>query len=86
VSLFSFYIQDLSFGESGVLKSPTIIVCNVCFELYYSFFNEYGCSCIWIIDIQNWDFILVDFIFDEYDVLLFVFFDKFGLVADFIWY
>lgn len=26
VSLFSFCFQDLSIGESGVLKSPTIIV------------------------------------------------------------
>jgi hypothetical protein len=26
VSLFSFYFKDLSIGESGVLKSPTIIV------------------------------------------------------------
>jgi hypothetical protein len=28
VSLFSFCFQDLSIDESGVLKSPTIIVCG----------------------------------------------------------
>jgi hypothetical protein len=35
VSLFSFFFQDLSIGESGALKSPTISVwCNLSFELY----------------------------------------------------
>jgi hypothetical protein len=28
VPLFRFYFHDLSIDESGVLKSPTIIVCN----------------------------------------------------------
>jgi hypothetical protein len=28
VSLFSFYFSDLSIGDNGVLKSPTIIVCG----------------------------------------------------------
>jgi hypothetical protein len=29
----------------------------MCFGLYYSLFNKYGCPCIWSIDIQNREFI-----------------------------
>jgi hypothetical protein len=50
----------------------------MCFELYYSFFNECGCPCIWSIYIQNLEFILEDFTFDEYEVHLLLFFDNFG--------
>ena len=42
--------------------------------------------CIWSIDIQNWEFILVDFTFDEYEVSLPVFFDNFRLEVNFIRY
>ena len=38
------------------------------------------------IDIQNWEFLLEDFTFDEYEVSLLVFFDNFGLKVDFIQY
>jgi hypothetical protein len=41
--------------------------------------DEYGCPYIWSIDIQNWEFILEDFIFDKYEVPLLVFFDNFGV-------
>ena len=37
MSLFSFYFHDLSIGESGVLKSPTIIVCG---EIYFLSFSR----------------------------------------------
>jgi hypothetical protein len=47
---------------------------NVCFELYYSFLNECGCPCIWSIDVQNLEFILVGFPFDEYEVSFRIFF------------
>ena len=40
----------------------------MCFELYKSVFNECGCSYIWSVDIQNCEFLLVDFTFDEYKV------------------
>ena len=36
--------------------------------------------------IQNWEFLLEDFTFDEYEVSLRVFFDNFGLEVDFIRY
>jgi hypothetical protein len=36
--------------------------------------------------IQNLEFILVDFTFDEYEVPLLVFFDNFGLEVNFITY
>ena len=42
VSLFSFCFNDLSIGESGVLKSPTIIVwCSMCVSSFskVSFMN-----------------------------------------------
>ena len=82
-----FCFQDLSIDESGVLKSPTII-CEVQCVLwpYESFFNECYCLCIWNIAIQNWEFILVDFNFDEYEVSLLVFFDNFDLEVNFIRY
>jgi hypothetical protein len=38
------------------------------------------------VDFQNWEFILVDFTFDEYEVLLLVFFDNFVLEVNFIRY
>ena len=41
---------------------------------------------IWSIDIQNWEFTLEDFTFDENEVSLLVFFDDFGLEVDFIRY
>ena len=36
LSLFSFCFHDLSIGESGVLKSPTIIVCGTMCALSFS--------------------------------------------------
>ena len=35
---------------------------------------------------QNWEFILENFTFDEYEVPLLVFFDNFGLEVNFIQY
>jgi hypothetical protein len=44
VSLFSFCFRDLSIAESGVLKSPTIIVLGVICALSFSkvFFMNVG--------------------------------------------
>jgi len=39
-----------------------------------SLIYECRCSCIWSIDVQNWEFILVDFSFDEYEVSFLIFF------------
>jgi hypothetical protein len=36
VSLFSFCFQNLSIEESGVLKSPTIIVCDTMCALSFT--------------------------------------------------
>jgi hypothetical protein len=36
VSLFSFCFQDLSIDESGVLKSPSIIVCGAMHALSFT--------------------------------------------------
>ena len=36
VSLFSFFFQDLSIDESGVLKSPTIIVAGAMCALSFT--------------------------------------------------
>ena len=41
---------------------------------------------MWSIDIQNWEFLLEDFTFDEYEVPLLVFFGNYGLEVDFICY
>jgi hypothetical protein len=42
--------------------------------------------CILSIDVQNKEFILVDFTFDDYEVPVLVFFDNFGLKINFIQY
>ena len=51
--LFSFYCDELSIGESGVLKSPTIIECvlmcdlgfsNIYFTNVGAFALRHGCS------------------------------------------
>ena len=36
MSLFSFCFQDLSINKSGVLKSPTIIVCGIICALSFT--------------------------------------------------
>lgn len=38
ISLFSFCLNDLSIGESGVLESPTIYVWGSMCDLSFSFF------------------------------------------------
>jgi hypothetical protein len=50
-----------------------------CFVL---FFNECGFSCIWSIEVQNCEYILVDFTFDEFEVYFLDFFDNFSLKVD----
>ena len=80
-------LQVLSNDESGVLKSPTIIVWGAMCALSFTEISLMNVDpCIWSIDIQNWEFILEDFTFDEYEVPILVFFDKFGMEADFIRY
>jgi hypothetical protein len=43
-----------------------------------SFFYECGYLHNWDIDVQNWDFLLEDFSFDEYDVSFLISLDNFG--------
>ena len=66
--------------QSGVVKSRTVImwaaVCSC----------ECGCPCIWSIDVQNWEFLLVYFFFDQYEVSFLILFDNFWLKVPFIWY
>lgn len=49
-----FFLDDLSFGECGVLKSPTIISTrgSLC-DLSCSFFHKLECSCVCDIDVKN---------------------------------
>ena len=51
----------------------------------FSFVNVVAFAS-WSIDGQNWEFILVDFSFDRYEVSFLVFFDNFWLKIDFIQY
>lgn len=62
MSLFSFWRDDLSIGESGALKSPFVNAC----PLIYDYKLE--CPCVWEIDIKNSNVILVNFSFGEYVV------------------
>ena len=70
VHLFLCYISDLSFGESGVLKSSTINIWSMMFDLVM--FSNVSLVLIllnmWGIDVQGWDFILFHCSFDEYKV------------------
>ena len=86
--LLSFCFQNHSIDESGVLKSSTIIVCGAMCALSFTkvCFMTVGALCFWSIDIQNWEFILVNFTINKYEVPLLVFFDNFGLEVDFIRY
>jgi hypothetical protein len=63
MSLFSFCFHDPSIDESGVLKSPTIIVWGAMCVLSFSkvSLRNVVCHFIWSIDVQNWEFTLVDF-------------------------
>jgi hypothetical protein len=83
----SFFFNDLSIGESRVLNSPSITVwASLCVLSFSSFFYECGCSCIWGITVQNWDFLLVDFPLDEYKVSSFITLDNFWMKVYFIGY
>ena len=85
--LFSFCFHDLSIDESGVLKSPTIIVWGAMCALSFTKVSLVNVAALaFSIDIQNWEFLLEDFTFDEYEVPLLVFFDNFGLEVGFIRY
>ena len=55
ISLLSFCLVDLSIGERGVVKSPTIRVWGLMYALSSSnaFFYICGWSCIRGIDIQD---------------------------------
>jgi hypothetical protein len=50
------------------------------------YFYKYKCPCIWSIDVQNWEFILVGFSFFEYVVSFPTCFDNFCLKVYFIGY
>jgi hypothetical protein len=77
VSLFSFFLDELSISESVVLKSITVnlrcLICDLNFSTF--FLNKCECPCIWSIDIQTWEVILMDFCFDEYKVSFPISFD-----------
>jgi hypothetical protein len=53
VSLFSFCFQDLSIDESGVLKSPTIIVCGTMCALSFTKVSLMNMDALAFVDVQN---------------------------------
>jgi len=64
MSLFNLCFHDLSIDENGVLKYLTIIVWGAMCDLGFSkvsFMNECRSPCIWSINIEDWEFTLVDF-------------------------
>jgi hypothetical protein len=58
----------------------------MCALSFSSLFYDCRCPCIWSIDVQNLEFFLVDFFFDEYEVSFLIFFDNFRLKVAFIQY
>ena len=81
--LFSFSFHNLSIGESRILKSPSVILWGAMCDLSFSevTFYEYGCPRIWSINVQNWEFPLVDFSFDEYEVSVPIFLITFAWMS-----
>jgi hypothetical protein len=49
-------------------------------------FMNVGTLGIWSIGVQNWEFLLVDFSFNEYEVSFLILFGNFWLRIDFIQY
>lgn len=64
ISLISICLNDLSTGESGYWSLPLLI----CGFPSMGYFYNCGCSSILDIDVQNWDIILIDISFDEFEV------------------
>ena len=56
-SLLSFCLVDLTIGESGMLKSPTIsvsnLMCNLSFSDFFYTYVDALVTHIWGIDVQN---------------------------------
>jgi hypothetical protein len=71
-----------------IVGSPTIIVWGTMCALSFTIVSLLNVDAFpfGALGIQNWEFLLEDFNFDEYELLLLVFFDNFGLEVDFIWY
>ena len=87
VTLLSFCFHDLSITESGVLKSPTIVVWGSMCALSFCMFPLHMWACLYLghryleLRVQ-----LGDFSFDEYEVSFPIFFDNFWLKVYFTGY
>ena len=72
ISLLIFCLEDLSIFDSGVLKSPTVIVLlSISFLKSSKIFFMYGWSYVGCIYIYNVYVFLVDSSFEYYDCLLY---------------
>ena len=81
-------IFSISIDDNGVLYSSTIIVWYsvqpVLLSITEVSFIHCGRYCIWGKDVQNWEFLLVDFPLDEYEVFFLITLDNFLLEIHFI--
>ena len=59
-SLLTFCLEDRSIGVRGVLKSPSIIVVYVFFDVTKSLFYEGSCTYVWGINVDYHYFLLLD--------------------------
>ena len=74
ISLLIFCLEDLSIFDSGVLKSPTIIVLlSISLEILQDFLHLFGCSFVGCIYIYHVYVFLVDSSFEYYEVTMWVF-------------
>ena len=74
--------------EIGVLKSPTIIIWGTMCGLGFTEVSlmNMGALAFRGIDVQYWEFFLVDFSFNEYEVSFLILLDNFYLKAYLIRY
>ena len=73
ISLLIFCLEDLSIFDSGVLKSPTIILLlSISFLKSSKIFFTYGCSYVGCIYIYNVYVFLVDYSFEDEEVTFWV--------------
>jgi hypothetical protein len=62
-TLWSSFLLSFMWSMSCIVGIP----CSCALSFSKVYFYECGCPFIWSIDVQNWEFILVDFSFDDYE-------------------
>ena len=80
VSLFNFCLEDLSSGERGVIKSPSIIVMvYLVSEIEKDLFDIHGWATVWGVDVYDCYVSLIYGSLKQYEMSFFSLLTTFGL-------